>query len=282
MEIRAQDLLDKTMGVDNAMVRVSATLDFSKVEKTQELYDGEEPVIRSEQVSQEASGTTTTGGVPGVQSNLQGNGTGSGQGTASSPTNKNTRTTNYEISKTISKIVNPVGTITALSVSVLVADKVKLDASGTVESATPHTAEELKSIENMVASAIGLVPQRGDIINVLSMPFVDPQKSSAEGELAPANLLYQYMPLIKYAMIGFGMILIYFLLVRPIIKNMKSEVQQYNKTVQQLEREQRLQLAQEPVEPQLPVDDAITALRKEVHQNQVPTAFILKNWIQEG
>ena len=282
MEVRAQDLLDKTMGVDNAMVRVSATLDFSKVEKTQESYDGDDPVIRSEQVSAESSGETTTGGVPGVQSNLQGKGAGSGQEVTASPTNKNTRTTNYEISKTISKVVNPVGNITALSVSVLVADKVKVDANGKVESTTPHTAEELKSIENMVASAIGLMPQRGDNINVLSMPFVDTQESSMESEQAPADLLYKYMPMIKYAMIGFGMLLVYFLLIRPIIKNMKSEVQQHNKTVKQLEMEQRLQLERPPVEPPLPVDDAITALRREVQQNQVPAAFILKNWIREG
>ncbi|WP_240744217.1 flagellar basal-body MS-ring/collar protein FliF [Desulfopila sp. IMCC35006] len=282
MEIRAQDLLDKTMGADNAMVRVSATLDFSKVEKTQESFDGDDPVIRSEQVSAESSGAATTGGVPGVQSNLQGNAAGSGQSATASPTNKNTRTTNYEISKTISKVVNPVGNVTALSVSVLVADKVKVDADGKVESATPRTAEELKSIENMVASAIGLMPQRGDVINVLSMPFVDTQKASMESEQAPADLLYKYMPLIKYAMIGLGMLLVYFLLVRPIIKNMKSEVQQHNKTVKQLEMEQRRLLEREPVEPPPPVDDAITALRREVQQNQVPTAFILKNWIQEG
>ena len=106
MEIQAQDLLDKTMGKDNAMVRVSATLDFSKVEKTEELYDGDDPVIRSEQINAETSGADTTGGVPGVQSNLQGNQL--GQNTTTTPANKNSRITNYEISKTISKIINPV------------------------------------------------------------------------------------------------------------------------------------------------------------------------------
>jgi flagellar M-ring protein FliF len=190
--------------------------------------------------------------------------------------------TNYEISKTISKIVNPVGSVKALSVSVLVADKIQLDADGNPEAATPRSAEELKSIENMVASAIGLVAERGDIINVLSMPFVDPKTAVSEGESVTTNLLYQYMPLIKYAMIGLGVFLIYFLLVRPVIKSMKSEVQQHYKTVEQLEYEQRKMLEAEPVEPPLPIDDAITALRREVHQNQVPTAFIIKNWIQEG
>ncbi len=52
MEMRVQALLDKTMGRDNGMVRISASLDFAKVEKTEELFDPEEPVIRSEQVNQ--------------------------------------------------------------------------------------------------------------------------------------------------------------------------------------------------------------------------------------
>ncbi len=73
LEIQAQDLLDKTMGKDNSMVRVSAAVDFSKVEKTEEFYDGDDPVIRSEQINQESSGSVVTGGAPGVQSNLQGN-----------------------------------------------------------------------------------------------------------------------------------------------------------------------------------------------------------------
>jgi flagellar M-ring protein FliF len=280
MEIRAQDLLDKTMGKDNAMVRVSATLDFSKVEKTEELFDSDEPVIRSEQINTESSGMEMTGGIPGVEANLQGNEL--GQNTPATPTNRNSRITNYEISKTISKIINPVGSITALSVSVLVADRTQLDADGKIEAATPRSAEELKSIENMVASAIGLVAERGDVINVISMPFVDPQMAVSEGELVPANLLYQYMPLIKYALIGLGLLLVYLLLIRPIIKTVKNDVQQHYKTVEQLEYEQRKMLEQEPVEPPLPIDDAITALRREVQKNQVPTAFIIKNWIQEG
>ncbi len=282
LEVRVQDLLDKTMGKDNAMVRVSAALDFAKVEKTQELFDADDPVIRSEQLNQESSGASTTGGIPGVQSNLQGVET---QQAASSPgSNKTTRTTNYEISKTISKVINPIGTISKLSISVLVADKVKQEENSTTVSTVPRTAEELKTIENMVSSAIGVSPARGDIITVTSLPFIDPGKpQQSEGEQVPANLWYQYLPLVKYGLIALGILLLYFLLIRPVIKTMKGEVQQHNKTVQQLEQEQQQrQIAVEPEEPPLPVDEAITALRREVFQNQVPTAFILKNWIQEG
>jgi flagellar M-ring protein FliF len=281
-EMRAQALLDKTMGTDNAMVRISATLDFSKVEKTEELFDGEEPVIRSEQINTESAGNEDNGGVPGVESNLQGNVFGE---TTTGPTSsKNSRTTNYEISKTISKIINPVGTITKLSVSVLVADKVSVDEEGKVTEVIARTPEELASIENMVASAIGLVAERGDVINVISMPFVAPKEEPLVGDTEAESSLYQFIPFIKYGLIGAGILLLYFLLIRPVVKTMKGEVKEHYKTVDQLEREQKLLQQQETEEeiPVEPVDDTITELRREVNQNQAPTAFIIKNWIQEG
>ena len=282
MEMRAQTLLDKTMGTDNAMVRIAATLDFAKVEKTEELFDGEEPVIRSEQINTETAGNEDSGGIPGVESNLQGNVFGE---TTTGPTSaKESRTTNYEISKTVSRIINPVGSITKLSVSVLVADRVQLDEEGKATTPITRTPEELKAIENMVASAIGLVAERGDVINVISMPFVAPQEEPLIGDSESENSLYQFIPLIKYGLIATGVFLLYFLLIRPVVKTMKGEVKEHYKTVDQLEQEQKL-LQQEQVEPELPpepIDDTITELRREVNHNQAPTAFIIKNWIQEG
>ncbi len=279
LETRAQDLLDKTMGRDHAVVRVTAALDFSKVEKTEELFDADEPVIRSEQLNQESSTTQIAGGIPGVQSNLDGN---FQEEIDSIPqTSSTSKITNYEISKTISKIVNPVGSILNLSVSVLVADRVELDNQGNAASTTPLTPEELKSIENMVGTAIGIVQERGDMINVLSMPFIDTDKTLAETEQPVPHFIYQYIPFIKYGLILLGILLIYLLLVRPIIKTMRGEVQNHYKTVKQLEQEQN-KIQDEEIIPLPPVDETITMLKREVLQNHVPTAFIIKNWIQEG
>ena len=282
LEIRAQDLLDKTMGKDHAMVRVTASLDFSKVEKTQEFFDGDDPVIRSEQLNQESSSTQNVGGVPGVESNLDGNIQGDN---GSSPTaNSTSRITNYEISKTISKTINPVGSIVNLSVSVLIADRVEIDEEGKPASTTPRTAEELKSIENMVATAIGIVPERGDVINVLSLPFVDTDKAVIEESLDSPLLIYEYVPLIKYGLIVLGVFFIYLLLIRPIINTMKGETEKHFKTVKQLEQEQQQngRSDKEKELPPPPVDEAITTLKKEVMHDQGPAAFIVKNWIQEG
>ncbi|MBE0584396.1 MAG: flagellar M-ring protein FliF [Desulfofustis sp.] len=282
LEMRAQDLLDTVMGVNKAMARVTASLDFAKVEQTQEVFDADDPVVRSEQINTEASGTQTTGGIPGVQSNLQGPGTIGADTTT--PFQKSSRTTNYEISKTISRTVNPVGTIRTLSVSILVADREITAEDGTVTS-EPLAAEELASIENMVASALGLIPERGDRINVVSMPFTEPAAGEMVAERLPAGMFYQLLPALKIGLLAFALLLCYLFLIRPIVKTMRGDLVEHYKTVEELERERldmiksqhEAELAEKPV----PEEDYIIALRRDVMKNPVPTAFIIKNWIQE-
>jgi len=290
LETRAQDLLDKTMGLGQAMVRVTANLDFAKVEKTEELFDADEPVIRSEQTSDESSGSTGAGGIPGVESNLQGNNT--SQAGGAPPSNKSTRVTNYEISKTISKTINPTGTIKDISVSVLLADKV-IPAKDEESKATSETRneEELLAVETMVATALGLNTKRGDNINVASMPFMTTSDEQMLAEEMPGNLLYEYLPLVKIGLLSLGVLLFYFLLVRPIIKTMKTEVTDHNKTISDLEQavidvkeareqaeaENNYESDEEEIEA-----DAVIRLRNEVMSNHVPTAYIIKNWINEG
>ena len=280
MQMRAQDLLEKTMGKDRALVRVSASIDFSKIEKTEELYDGNDPVIRSEQVNSETASTASAGGIPGVESNLQGN---AGEGAGGSPSSsKNSRTTNYEISKTISHTINPVGSITGLSVSVLVADRVELDKETNELTTTPRSEEELESIKNMVATAIGIVASRGDKINVQSMPFIDSPKEGSTATDSTVGMLTNIMPLLKYGLIFLGIFLTYFIFLRPVMKTVKGEVEKHNKTVEEMELERFKAMQEDPKKPPPPVDVAISNIRKEVMRESEPTAFIVKNWIQEG
>jgi len=283
LEMRAQTLLDKTMGKDNAMVRVSATLDFSKVEKTEEMFDAEEPVIRSEQVNEEQSGSPTTAAIPGVQSNLQG--ISPEQESDSLSSSRTSRTTNYEISKTVSKIINPIGTIQKLSVSILVADKTIPATEETPATTEPRSPEELQSIGTMVSAALGIVADRGDQINVLSMPFTAQPEETIASQSAPPNLLYEYLPFIKLGLVAFGALLLYFLLIRPIIKTMKGDVKEHYKTVEMLEMEQReaekaIDMERRSSQEQI-TEDPVAALRREIIEDPTPTAHILKNWLQE-
>lgn len=288
MQMRAQDLLERTMGKDHALVRVTATVDFSKVEKTEELFDGDDPVIRSEQIDNEVNQVIKDGGIPGVESNLQGN----TQGEANSGTkaSKNARTTNYEISKTTSHTVNPVGTVTKLSVSVLVADRTEIDPETNKIKTIPLEPKELNAIKDMVSSAIGLVPDRGDVINVTSMPFMATEKENIESDGEVMRYVQNTLPFAKYILAFLALIMMYFIFIRPIMKTVKGEVEEHNKTVEEMEREQELlaQAQNEVVEeeeeplPEIPeVDIALANIRRQVMEEYAPTAFIIKNWINE-
>ncbi|WP_310598952.1 flagellar basal-body MS-ring/collar protein FliF [Desulfobulbus sp.] len=296
LEDRAQTLLDKSLGAKNAMVRVSATLDFSKTEKTEETFDPEEPVIRSEQVNEEKSGSEIVGGVPGVQSNLEGN-TNQAAG-ASSPTSRSQRTTNYEISKVVSKTVNPIGTISKLSVSVLVADKAVPAKDGEEARTEARSPAELKALETMVGSALGLDQARGDKIEVTSMPFLaaaDGSDGSGEGEAG--SRVYQYIPLVRYGLLALGCLVLYFLLVRPLMKTLNRDVTQHYKTVEQMEAEQTKGATAGGPKPEgtdvliggaaykaameSPPVDALEKVRKGVENDPVFSAHVLKGWIHE-
>jgi len=279
MEERAQSLLNTALGPKNAMVRVAANLDFARVEKTEETFDPEEPVIRSEQINEEKSGSQIVGGVPGVQSNLQG--PGSATAGATPPSSSLQKTTNYEISKVVSKTVNPVGTVKNISVSVLVADKIVPATKKEPEKTVPRSKKELDSLKTMIASALGLDPARGDKIEITSMPFTGPAINS-EGEAVSENILYQYMPFIRYGVIFLGGLLVYFLIIRPIIKTLREDVTQHYKTVQQLQEEQKkAEQAEEKKELEAMMRDPLMRVREAIQTNPVFAAHILKNWIHD-
>jgi len=60
LEKRVQTMLEKAVGENRVIVRVSADLDFKQIEETEETFDPETPAVRSEQRSEEK----TKGGYP--------------------------------------------------------------------------------------------------------------------------------------------------------------------------------------------------------------------------
>lgn len=239
MESRAQEMLDRALGMSNSLVKVTAVLDFSQVEKLEELYDPKSAVPRSEQIQeQKDSSGSSVGGVPGVQSNLEG---GSAVGGGSSGSSNNAETTNYEISKVINRTVASVGSIQHLSVSVLVADVVSDVADGEEGEVKlqPRSEQELRTIEKMVQSALGIDASRGDQLNVVSMPFADEfYTKPVVVEPSMSDNLYLYLPLVKYAAGALGALFLYFMIVRPTLKTLQSEsTVQHFKTVKELEAE---------------------------------------------
>lgn len=231
IETRIQTMLERIVGANRAVVRVSSVVDFRKVETTEERYDPNGQVVRSEQRGQEKSSGVNgvSGGVPGVQSNVPPGTDQEPAQTSSNASQTKNETVNYEISRTVSKIVEPVGTIKKLSVAVLVdgtyeapktADEGGGDkaASETAKKYIPRSEEELQRIEEIVKKAMGYSAERQDQVQVVNVQFgfgpEEPHGSAVEAAAEPQK---PWLPYIRYVVGALLFLMILFFVVRPLI-----------------------------------------------------------------
>jgi flagellar M-ring protein FliF len=193
-EQNLQALLDRVLGPNKAAVRVSALMDWDQLEQTAETYTPgdptQAPVRSSHEVTESNTGGSQVGGVPGAASNT-GNGNvptyqaGSGTGSTSQKTDKETQ---YELNKTVQKVVRAPGAIKRLSVSVLVDDD-------------PNNPDPMlqQNVQNAITAAAGIDPNRGDQLIVTPMAFNRQQLEQTETQMAEAA---QREQLLSYAHLG--------------------------------------------------------------------------------
>jgi flagellar M-ring protein FliF len=198
-------MLESVVGQGKAVVRVSADLDFKITEKTEEIYDPESPVVRSTQKQTDRS----IGRAPAV-----GRDAAAANGSEKEKTDE---TVNYEINKTVSKTVMPVGDIQKLSIAVLVDGLYPKNDKG-VAAYQERPKKELESLEDLVRKSAGFNPQRGDQVAVASMPF---SRDDAEDDLAGSSWqdrLTAFFPLVKYGFLTVGLLLVFLLVVKPLLR----------------------------------------------------------------
>ncbi len=175
---RIETLLVPLVGRDAVRTQVAADIDFTAVERTEELYNPDLPALRSEQHEEKREHYETAQGVPGALTNQPpAAGTapevakdegGNGSGTPVESLKK--RVLNYELDRTINHIRQSTGEIRRLTVAVAV-DNVKLpQADGTVVT-RPYTQEELNSLIALVKQAVGYDASRGDQVTVTNVAF---------------------------------------------------------------------------------------------------------------
>jgi len=205
---RIQSMLEKVVGEGKVVAKVSAALDFKVVEKTEEAYDPEEPVVRNLRRKSEKS-TVPSGG----QSTVASAG-GGAYGVGREETNE---VINYEINRVVSKTVMPVGEVEKLSVAVLVDGVYKKDEAG-AEEFQPRPDDEIKTLESLVKKSVGFDAARGDQVAVTSVPFkkLDLETGVEEGGFWAG--LSVAVPFIKYFASLTALMLVLFFVLRPLIK----------------------------------------------------------------
>lgn len=283
VEERIQSLLDRIVGGGKSVARVTASFDFKQVERVEEKFDPESIAVRSEQRTEEkGSSTSSSVGVPGVQTNL--GRTTPGTGATSGGGSKNDETLNYEVSRSTAKIIEPVGALSKISIAVLVDGKYEAPAAvkeGQVAKAkyAPRSPEELQKIETLVKSAVGFNTERGDQMSVQNIPFQDTDEAgSSEAATWWTNPFF--ISLAKNLMIGVGFLVLILFVIRPLLSSLRlakrpvlESFEAIGANNDQLSTAERALITAQMAEQKELIDQA----KKDPYQ----VAQILQNWVSE-
>lgn len=215
-------LLEPIVGAGKVRANVRLTLDFNKVQTTAETVDPNSIAKRSEKSdTQSSTGGTVAGGIPGVASNVAQVGAAQGQAASSpSKSKKESSLINYEVSKTVTHTVRPVGEIRQLSAAVVVDDNVKVElVDGELQrDVQKRTPEELTALRRVVQAAIGFNQARGDVVEVVNLSFDNSAATESDYMEEKQRTRQLIDDAVKYGGIALGVLLVFFLIVRPVAK----------------------------------------------------------------
>ena len=280
LENRVQTMLDQVLGNNNSVVRVSAPLEFRQVEVTEETFDPESQVVRSEQRSQEkVTEDSPPSGVPGTRSNVPNDANPVSEGNPKEAKRKN-ETLNYEVNRKVSKVVEPTGTIKRLSVAVLVDGIYEpvqgSEAGESAQKYVPRTEEEIQKLIDIVKKAVGFSEERGDQIEVVNTPFeATPLKDSDEYVTSTIQwFLTTWGGLLKLAVFLVLGLLVLLKVVRPVVTSLTTRPEPV------LVSEQGLPATVSEYEAKISETQEDKAI-KLATQNPSATAFVIRSWITE-
>jgi flagellar M-ring protein FliF len=171
LEQRITDLLEPAVGRGSVVAKVTATLDTTEIETTQDSYDPDSATVRSEHKTTETvnSDGTTGSGVAGAAANQPIAAIpGGGSGASRTQTARDDQTRNYEIAKKVTHTVTRAPRIIRLSTAVLI------DGQG----GKPRAEADVRRLADLAKHAIGFDAQRGDVLEITSAPFSKTDEST--------------------------------------------------------------------------------------------------------
>ena len=221
-----EEMLEPTMGAEHVRAEAAVTMDVGQIHETQETYNPDQQVLRSQQTTSGKSRNTEAQPSTSVQNNLPN--ANASQSQAGSQDDKQEEVSNYEIGKTVRTVVQDQPRIARISLAVMVDGTATRGADGkSVWSA--RSQAELDQIATLVKSAIGFDAKRGDTVSVVSMPFT--AASTEELQPAPSGLLGglhltrdDIMKLGQSGLLGLFVLLALVFVIRPMVLRLTSPV----------------------------------------------------------
>ncbi len=226
---RVMELLGPVVGEAAIQAQVNLTLDYNHVETTTEDFDNNDKGVkpRSEALTTERKFKLDPEGIPGAMTNspppdadLTKNTNTDEKKPAMNEITTTKSTRNFEMDRTVRHVKNSMGSISRLTVAVVVAERPApppADGSPRAPGAPttqPYSQEELDRMLNLVRSAVGYSAERGDVVTVAPARF---ETLAPE----PPKPWYSNPDIQNFIKIGIAaLVIIVFLLavVRPMVK----------------------------------------------------------------
>ncbi|MCG3736555.1 flagellar basal body M-ring protein FliF [Vibrio cincinnatiensis] len=180
---KIDSVLIPILGLGNYTAQVDIELDFSAIEQTRKVFDPNTPSTRSEYTLEDYNNGNVVAGIPGALSNQppadasipqdvaqMKDGSLLGQGSV-----HREATRNFELDTTISHERRQTGVVNRQTVAVAVRNRPVVNPENGQVTYQPLTEGELSAIRQLLIGTVGFNENRGDLLNVLSMQFAEPE-----------------------------------------------------------------------------------------------------------
>ena len=250
---RVHNILQPVLGTGRYKAEVSADVDFSSVESTSEMFNPDQPELRSEQqVNEQRQSSLPPQGVPGALSNQppgpaaapqQAAGAAAPAGPIAAgqplvdangqqimdpvtgqpmlapyPADKREQSTrNFELDRSISYTRQQQGRLRRLSVAVVVDDQLRVDPATGESSRVPWTTDDLARFTRLVQDSVGFDASRGDSVSVINTAF-----TTSLGEEIPDIPFYTqpwFWDIVKQVLGVLFILVLVFGVLRPVLNN---------------------------------------------------------------
>lgn len=252
---RVHNILQPVLGTGNYKAEVSADVDFSAVESTSEMFNPDQPALRSEQqVNEQRSSSLPPQGVPGALSNQPPGAAAAPEQAAAAPAppgpiasgqplldangqqvidpatglpmlapypadKREQSTRNFELDRSISYTKQQQGRLKRLSVAVVLDDQVKINAETGEAARTPWSAEELARFTRLVQDAVGFDASRGDSVSVINTSFTTDLAEVVELPWYQNELFLMAMGGLRQLVPALLIFILVWFVLRPVMKN---------------------------------------------------------------
>jgi flagellar M-ring protein FliF len=213
--------VEPVVGHDHVRASVNVEYDLATTEDNKEAFDPNSVVALTTQKTEEVvgEGQAQPGGVPGTTSNVPSKGQPPARpNSVPGPSQSNrTESNTYAVNRTQHHVMQPAGAIKRISAAIL------LDAGANL------SGDQLKQVALLSRAALDIDTNRGDTVEVQSIPFAQSLAEPVEPPSLPTvvgNVLQRWISLLRYLGIGLMFMVVYYLVLRPLRKQMSSAMRQ--------------------------------------------------------